>query len=145
MLTRYTGSEASTIARSVAELDRVEALARLHAKYHKRTLGPEAHSERNVSACTPSPRKMWAKGGLAIMPWEETWKAMTPEHRSDVKIPDLWRMSALACTTNVKEHMLREDEVGENNEKLKAKVVSYKTNTAYQTRSTERDGGADGS
>ena len=53
----------------------------------------------------------------------------------DAKIPDLWRMSALfeICPKDVKEQMLmRLDEIGENYENLKAKVISHTTNKAKQ-------------
>ena len=76
------------------------------------------------------------------MQWMEKWNAMVSEHSSDVKIPDLWRISALAeeAPTDAKEHMLiRLEGIGERNENLKAKAVSYTTNTAQQTRSTGRD------
>ena len=45
---------------------------------------------------------------LAIMQWEEKWKAMMSELGGDAKIPDLWRMSALLeiCPKDVKEEML---------------------------------------
>ena len=54
---------------------------------------------------------------LAIMQWEEKWKAMTSELGGDAKIPDLRRMSALLeiCPKDVKEQMLmRLDKIGEN-------------------------------
>ena len=71
------------------------------------------------------------------MQWEENWKAMMSELGKDVKIPDLWRMSALTeiCPRDVKEQMLtRLDEIGENHENLKAKVVSYTTIKTEQAR-----------
>ena len=74
--------------------------------------------------------------GLAIMQWEEKWKAMMSELGGDAKIPDLWRMSALLeiCPKDVKEQMMmRLGEVGENCENLRAKVVSYTTNKTEQT------------
>ena len=46
VLARYTNSEASTIVRSVTGLDEVEAWARHHANYSRRT-----------SACTQSQQK----------------------------------------------------------------------------------------
>ena len=54
---------------------------------------------------------------IAILQWEERWKAMMAELGTDAKIPELWRMSALLelCPKDVKEHMLlRLDEVGED-------------------------------
>ena len=53
------------------------------------------------------------------------------------KIPDLWRMSASLeiCPKDVKEQMLlRLDEVGENYDNLKVKVISYTSNKAEQSR-----------
>ena len=60
----------------------------------------------------------------------------------DAKIPDMWRMSAMLeiCPKDVKEQMLmRLDETGENQENLKAKVISYTTNKAEQARGGQRD------
>ena len=62
---------------------------------------------------------------------------MMSELGEGAKIPDLWRMSALLeiCPKDVKEQMLlRLDEVGENYENLKVKVISYTSNKAEQSR-----------
>ena len=62
---------------------------------------------------------------------------MMSELGGGAKIPDLWRMSALLeiCPKDVKEQMLlRLDEVGENYENLKVKVISYTSNKAEQSR-----------
>ena len=75
-------------------------------------------------------------------PWVETWNAMISGRRSDVKIPGLWRISALAegAPADAKEHMVtRLDENGENDENLKAKLVSYTMNRAQLTRGTSRN------
>ena len=72
---------------------------------------------------------------LATMQREGNWKAVISELGKDVKIPDLWRISALLeiCPRDVKEQMLmRLDEVGENYDNFKAKVVSYTTNKTEQ-------------
>ena len=76
------------------------------------------------------------------MQWVETWNAMISDRKSDVKIPGLWRISALAerAPADAKEHMVtRLDEIGENDENLKAKLVSYTTNRAQLTRSNSRN------
>ena len=81
----------------------------------------------------PKPAKDVGHVGLAFMQSEETWILMMSELGGDAKIPDLWRMSALLeiCPRDVKEQMLlRLDEIGENYENLKAKVISYTTNKA---------------
>ena len=44
VLARYTSSEASTIVKSVTELDGVGAWAKLHANYSRRTLGTNVQS-----------------------------------------------------------------------------------------------------
>ena len=43
----------------------------------------------------PKPVEDVGQVRLAIMQWEEKWKAMMSELGGDAKIPDLWRMSAL--------------------------------------------------
>eukprot|EP00974_Lingulodinium_polyedra_P022643 2187174-Lingulodinium_polyedra.AAC.1 len=62
---------------------------------------------------------------------------MKAELGNDVKIPDLWRMSALLeiCPKDRKEQMLmRLDEIGEDYEALKNKVTSYATNKVEQSK-----------
>ena len=66
---------------------------------------------------------------------------MMSELEGAAKIPDLWRMSALLeiCPKDVKEQMLmRLDEIGENCENLKAKVISHTTNNAEQAGGGQR-------
>ena len=85
----------------------------------------------------PKPVKEVGQARLAIMQWEEKWKALMSELGEGAKIPDLWRMSALLeiCPKDVKEQkLLRLDEVGENYENLKVKVISYTSNKAEQSR-----------
>ena len=75
----------------------------------------------------PQSAKVVSQVRLAILQWEEKWKAMMSELGEDVKIPDLGRMSALLeiCPKDVKEQtVMRLDEIGENYEK----VVSCTTN-----------------
>ena len=55
---------------------------------------------------------------------------MTTQVGSDAKIPDVWRKSALSetCPKQAREQMLqRLDEVGENYQTLKVKVISLLT------------------
>ena len=85
----------------------------------------------------PKPVKDVCQVRLAIVQWEEKWKVMMSELGVGAKIPDLWSMSALVeiCPKDVKEQMLlRLDEVGENYENLKVKVISYTSNKAEQSR-----------
>ena len=116
-------------------MDGVRAWARLHANYSRRTLGRMFRVQRECMY--PKPVKDVGQVRLAIMQWEEKWKVMMSELGEGAKIPDLWRMSALLeiCPKDVKEQMLlRLDEVGENYENLKVKVISYTSNKAEQSR-----------
>ena len=67
---------------------------------------------------------------------------MMSELGGDTKIPDfledVHRLLEI-CSKDVKEQMMmRLDEIGENFENLKAKVVSYTTNTTDRKRCTFR-------
>ena len=62
----------------------------------------------NIQSASECMNPKSAKGAslvrLAIMQWEERWKAMLSDLSGDVKIPGLWRMSALLeiCSKDVK-------------------------------------------
>ena len=139
VLARYTNSEALTIVKSVSEMDGVRAWARLHANYSRRTLGRMFRVQRECMY--PKPAKDVGQVRLAIMQWEEKWKVMMSELGEGAKIPDLWRMSAFAgdfVQRDVKEQMLlRLDEVGENYENLKVKVISYTSNKGRTVAESE--------
>ena len=84
---------------------------------------------------------------LAIMQWEEKWEVMMSEVGEGVKIPDFWRMLALfeICPKDVTEQIfLRLDEVGENYEKVKVKVISYTSKQGRAGARSEGNSSADG-
>ena len=59
-----------------------------------------------------------------------------------MKIPDFWSMSAFLeiCPKDVREHMMvRLDEIGENYENFKAKVVACTTNKTEQARGGQKE------
>ena len=58
------------------------------------------------------------------------WKILMFELGKEAKIPDFWCVSALS---EICPEMMRLDEIGENYENLKAKVVFYTFNKAEQT------------
>ena len=65
-----------------------------------------------------------------ILEWEGKWRRMMAELGPEVKIPDLWRMSALLeiSPRGVREAIeFRLDEIGEDYAKVKANVVAYVT------------------
>ena len=136
VLARYANSEALTMVKKVSEMDGVRAWARLHVNYNsRRTLGIMFRVRRECMY--PKLVKDVGHVRLAIMQWEEKWEVMMSEVGEGVKIPDFWRMLALfeICPKDVTEQMfLRLDEVGENYENLKVKVISYTSNKAEQAR-----------
>ena len=68
----------------------------------------------------PRPAEYVSQVRLAILQWEEKWNTMVSKFGGDVKIPDLWRMSAFLemCPKDLQEQMMmRLDEIGENCER----------------------------
>ena len=109
VLARYASSEALTMV-----MDGVRTWARLYVNYSRRTL--RIMFRVQLECMYPKLVKDVGHVRLAIMQWEEKWEVMVSELGEGVKIPDLWRMSALLeiCPMDVKEQMLlRLDEVGE--------------------------------
>ena len=100
--------------------------------YSIRTLGNRFRVQRECMY--PRPAKDVSQVRLAILQREENRKATMSALGGDVKIPDLWRMSALLELCRKELMTMRLDEIGENLENLKAKVVSYPTNKTEQTR-----------
>ena len=84
---------------------------------------------------------------LATMQLEEKWKAIMSELGVDVKIPDVWRMSALLeiCPKNVKEHMMRQDEIPRELRELQGESgVMHDPQDRASARRTDRDACAHG-
>ena len=118
VLARYTSSEALTIVKSVTEMDGVRAWARLHANFSRRKLGRMFRVQRECMY--PKPVKEVGQVLLAIMQWEEKWKAMMSELGGE-------------------QMLMRLDEIGENFENLKARVISHTTNKAEQARGGQKE------
>ena len=134
-LSRYTEGEAATVVRGVSEMDGVKAFGVLHARYNRRTMGRMFRMQKDCMY----PKLVRAVGDVAgaILEWEERWKRMMGEIGHEAKIPDLWRMSALLeiCPRTIQDQMmLRMDEIGEDYEKLKSKILGYVSNKVEQGR-----------
>ena len=134
-LIMMTEGEAKMLVKSVEERDGYKAWARLYAKYNKRTL---ARLMRVHKECM-YPEKVRELGRLtaAILAWEEKWKTMLTECPANTNIPALWRMAAFLemCPKEIKEQVyLRIDEIGEDYEVLKAKVIGWVSNKVEQER-----------
>ena len=82
----------------------------------------------------PRPAKDVSQARLAITQWEDKWKAIVSEVGGDAKIP------LKICPKDVKEQMMMSlDEVGENYENLKVKVVLYTTNKTKQIQGKQKE------
>ena len=129
MLAKYTDGEAATMVRGVAEYDGLLAWGTLHARYNRRTLGRMFRVQRDCMY--PKQARSLKEVGTQILEWEGRWKRMMAELGSEVRIPDLWRMSALLeiCPRGVREAMeMSLDDIGENYELMTSKVIAYVTN-----------------
>ena len=132
-LSRYTEGEAATVVRGVDGLDGVKAFGALHARYNRRTMGRMFRMQKECMY--PKSVKTVGEVAGAVLEWEERWKRMMGEIGHETKIPDLWKMSALLeiCPKSIQEQMMmRMDEIGEDYERLKAKILGYVTNKVEQ-------------
>ena len=87
---------------------------------------------RMQKACMYPKEAKLEEMATAVLAWEEKWKKMLAEY-PDVKIPELWKMAAMhmLCPKEIKEVLdVHWDEIGEDYEKMKAKVVAWATNRA---------------
>jgi len=131
ILARYTTGEAAALVKSTKnERDGVEAYGRMHESFNKKTMGRMFRIQRECMY--PKEVKDLSKLKGAILEWEQKWKKMMEEINDDkVKIPELWKMSALMemIPKDLKEHMLlKMDEVGDKYEVLREKIIVYANN-----------------
>ena len=130
-----TGDEARLIVKSVDESDGFMAWARLSAKYSQKTLSRVMRLQQECMY--PKVAKVEELVG-AVLAWEGKWKRMEKEQEKEIKIPAVWKMSALLklCPREITDMVeLRWDEIGEEYERLKDRVIGWATTKA------ERKGG----
>ena len=75
----------------------------------------------------------------AVLEWEAKWKRMEREQAKDIKLPPTWKMAAMLklCPKEIQDMVeLRWDDIGEEYDKLKDRVVGWATTRA------EKKGGA---
>ena len=128
-----TTGEARAVVRAEDEGDGIQAWKRIHKQYNRRTI---SRLMRIQNACMyPKVVQVNELVG-AVMLWEDAWKRMTAEHPTGTKIPDSWKMGALMqlCPKEVVDVMeTRWDEIGENYETLKQKVIAWAANKVEKT------------
>ena len=71
------------------------------------------------------------------MQWENKWRKMMAEIGKDMKIPDMWRMSALLniVPIRVQDEMIMRLEEDTSYQDLKEKILRYAVNKVEQVKS----------
>ena len=125
-----TSDEAKLIVRSVEEGDGFMAWGKLDAKYSQKTM---SRVMRLQQECMYPKMAKVEELVAAVLAWEGKWKRMEKEQEKDIKIPMVWKMAAMLkiCPKEIVDMVeLRWDEIGEEYEKLKDRVIGWATTKA---------------
>ena len=125
-----TGDEAKLIVRSVEEGDGFMAWGKLDAKYSQKTM---SRVMRLQQECMYPKAAKVEELVAAVLAWESKWKRMEREQEKDIKIPMVWKMAAMLklCPKEIVDMVeLRWDEIGEEYERLKDRVIGWATTKA---------------
>ena len=125
-----TSDEAKLIVRSVEEGDGFMAWGKLDAKYSQKTMSRVMRLQQECMY--PKVAKV-EELVAAVLAWEGKWKRMEREQEKDIKIPMVWKMAAMLkiCPKEIADMVeLRWDEIGEEYEKLKDRVIGWATTKA---------------
>ena len=125
-----TSDEAKLIVRSVEEGDGFMAWGKLDAKYSQKTMSRVMRLQQECMY--PKVAKVEELVG-AVLAWEGKWKRMEREQEKDIKIPKIWKMAAMLklCPKEIADMVeLRWDEIGEEYERLRDRVVGWATTKA---------------
>ena len=128
-LVLVTEGEAKLLVKSGGNHDGIAPWGRMHTKFRRRTI---TRLMRMQKACVYPKEAKVEEMATAVLAWEEKRKKVLAEY-PDIKIPELWKMAAMhmLCPKEIKEVLdVHWDEIGEDYEKMKAKVVAWATNRA---------------
>lgn len=122
-----TEGEAKLMVRNTPLQDGVLAWHRLYRHYNRRTFARilRVHKE----AMHPKPVKDLSRLISQVVEWEDKWNAMAKEHKDP--LPIIWKMAALMelCPTEVQDMIYQNvDEVNEDYDKLKQKIITWASN-----------------
>ena len=109
------------------------AWGRIHRQYNRRTISRLMRIQ--IQCLHPKVVKL-NELVRSVMVWENMWTQMMAEHPAGTKIPESWRMAALMhlCPKEIVDALdTRWDEIGENYEALKQKVVAWASNKMEKT------------
>ena len=123
------------LVRSTTTLDGVHAWGALCTNYARRTMARLFRIQRDCMY--PKPARDMQQLKTCILAWEERWRAILGDLELGATIPRMWKMAAFLelCPKEVKDQMFqRMDEIGQNYEVLREKVLSYTANKVEHTR-----------
>ena len=115
------------MVRNIATQDGIQAWHRLYRHCNRRTFARIQRMHRE--ATHPKPVKDMEALISQIVEWEDRWNRMAKEHKDP--LPMIWKMAALMelCPPEVQDMIYRNvDEVNEDYDKLKQKIVTWTSN-----------------
>ena len=122
-----TEGEARLMVRNIAIQDGIQAWHRLYLHYNRRTFARVLRMHRE--AMHPKPVKDMEALISHIVEWEDRWNRMAKEHKDP--LPVIWKMAALMelCPPEVQDMIYQNvEEVNEDYDKLKQKIVTWTSN-----------------
>lgn len=126
VLVMTTEGEAKMMIRNVSDQDGIAAWHRLYRHYNRRTLARVLRIHRE--AMHPKPSQDIGNLISHIVEWEDRWTRMAKDYPA---VPALWKMAALMelCPADVQDMVYQTiDEVNEDYEKLKQKIITWVSN-----------------
>ena len=144
LLMRKTKGDAGLVVERVTTLDGLQAWGELHKKYNQKTMGRMFRQQRECMYPRMVQKLEEVESG--VMEWEQKWRRMERDLGKDMKIPVIWKMAALMeiVPKNIQDQLLmRMDEIGENYEALREKLIQYATNKVEQMRRGKGGGPVD--
>ena len=122
-----TEGEVRLMVRNIATQDGIQAWHQLYLHYNRRTFARVLRMHRE--AMHPKPVKDMEALISHIVEWEDRWNRMAKEHKDP--LPVIWKMAALMelCPPEVQDMIYQNvDEVNEDYDKLKQKIVTWTSN-----------------
>ena len=122
-----TEGEAKLMVRNIPSQDGIQAWHRLYRHYNRRTFARVLRVHRE--AMHPKPVKDLGMLISCVVEWEDRWNRMAKEHKTP--LPTIWKMAALMelCPAEVQDMVYQSiDEVSEDYDKLKQKIVTWASN-----------------
>ena len=131
------------MVRNIISQDGIQAWHRLYRHYNRRTFARvlRVHKE----AMHPKPVKDLSMLISQIVEWEDRWNRIAKQHKDP--LPVIWKMAALMelCPMEVQDMIYQNvDEVNEDYDKLKQKIITWASNKVASEGIPKGRGGRQG-